>query len=434
MLTYLDVSQDPRAEERAATDAHDLAEARALGYEDIGFVGIVTDGAGTALVTRALAARDRRSFLQLSRLGERTFAALATLLEDGAVISTERRPQGAIYAAIISHGIAVPPGAAYDLDSVPARSIAELAERHAERTGRVEAERSAAPVEHDRLAPLFGLRTRYRQIADRQKVRQEEIAKGSAFIGLLIGVALAIAIQLALGPTLAAWMWLYAMVAAVLAIALALGSFVLGLLVIGPFFGRRVPPPPIVPASELIALGERVRSERIPDARAEAGAAPARIEVGVAAPALQRLRQRDITIAAADASVFPFLAVVALPFLGASSVLAAWGVSLASNGLLGFKFRKGRLSLAREKLVPELVLAEETAPGAVCPLPSRGMAALNAAIGVLMVGVSTYRALAGSIDPMPPWWPAVLAGIWLAAVGMAVARVVRHHRTVVPAV
>lgn len=430
-FTFTDVSADPTVETRAAISAADLAETQALGFEDLGYVAA---SAGLVLITRVQRSPDGKSYISLSTASGRSHAGRVTLLADGTIISTERKSPG-LFSKIVAHGLRIPPRHRYYLELSDQQSVEGLSNAHDARVAKIRREQNSEPVPIASMAVVLGVRKRYRQIADPRMERQEQIAKTSAFVGLLLSLGVVVFFRARQGNPpgdgeLHAIGRMLGVVAGATALAMVVCAvaFGVGLTLIGPLFAGAAAAPPPSPADALIKLGESVPSGPIPVGNANPEVGKADLS-GIDPSELAQWMRTDMMICVGSACVPAVGLLLMVGFFGVDAVFLALGLDWFVNGLLVLTLRRGRLQLLRDKLVPRLVVAEASVPGASCPFPQRGMAGLNVAMGVVMMGVSVRNLMATSHKPPPPWfWFAILAAVAFVAVKVANATRSRHEK------
>lgn len=404
MLTYSDVSADPSAFERSKLRESQIAEARALGFDSLAWVGAMVDAAPAdapveqrGFVSAVMFKPDAPMTLSLSHTSEvGDDYALKTLFVDGSIVMTETAPQK--NARRLMLGVSSAPRAGVDIAFVFTTSIAELLERHEQRVREREAKGTRPVAQHD-LRVHFAMKKRWREIADPRMRLQTRIAIG---IGLAVTAAIVVApivmmkpLTSLLGEALAHVLRTAAIVGCVPA---GIFAFTFAIHWIAPVLARLASAPPMRPADELLGLADGVYRGRLPKDPANTKPAMPAV-VDLSASELARLQRLDVVVTMGSALALPLLALASMPTLGLVGTWVIFSVVLTFDGLVEVITKKTRTALVRERLVPELVRAETSlanaaCAGGACALPKGWSQWIRLGLGVLaMLAIPKMLAL-----------------------------------------
>lgn len=433
MFTYVDVSSDPQAFARSRVEESTSARAKQLGFRDLGYVESRPNSGGGAYLSRVMVSADGATILSASRVLREESWGLHTLLSDGTVVSTERRPSSLLVFLTLAVGTWPRAKHRYRLGSVAASSLDEVVEAHAARVRVAASETGASPFVDASIETEIAIRRRWREIADPRQVIANFVAKVAAIAAPL--------------ATMGYFVWQgrespRAMLGAALGGAFvsflaAIAAGALGLLFVGPLVGRyaRVRPPPSR-AEDLLELARDVRRDSVaPPGEMERAraAASAPIEVSMSLSELARAKRVDRVLIVANAIALPVLALVCLAVLGVSGWVPAIAAVFAFDGGVALVSGQSRQSVLRAWLVPAIHRAttRPVCTGVACFFAGRRGGAVYLALGVL----GAWRApqlLAATHDRAPLWLVAEWAAILAVSALVASSRAVREHRRMVP--
>lgn len=454
MLTIADVTQDPTAASRSRLRPELFAEVRALGFDPIAWVSAIptelpdepTDA--DVLLTAVLVHRDGGALADLTQHGALEDVAFKTMLENGTIVNTGRKPKTWWkYRAGLT---GTPARHAYDLAYVDARSVAELARIHESRVRRYE-EAGQRRVERHDLRTYFAIRKRWREIADpRMRLQQSLAGKMAVVAALVTAVATTLGARAHFGATLGArpaLVFLLLLATSALAIATGIAAFLGSLYFVAPILARRADAPPPRRARDLLALADSVprgwlpAPGRTPSRRPASRADEATTLVRVSPVELARLQRVDLALAIANATALPVAALVATSIFGVAGVAVAFGSVFTTDGLLALVAKKTRLELLRARFVPALTRAEAEGASAdkVCATGACATPFGKKVLGFmwLLAGLASLHAarigLAARAEPAPAW----LVGEWLAIAAVtafvAFTAVKKRHKRLVSA-
>lgn len=371
MLIYSDVSADPTAFSRSNLREAQLAEARALGFDNLAWVAAVVNDVPadvpreqSQMLSAVMFRRGARMTLSISYTSEvGDDYCLKTLFTDGSIVMTESEPKKNAFRLML--GCSSAPRYGVDLAFVPMTSLADFVERHNVRVRAREA-KGAAPVANHDLRAHFAMRKRWREIADPRMRLQTKIAVGigGAVLASVVAAPIVAARPLTslCGEAVAHVLRTAGIVGCV---PIGFAAFTFALYWIAPVIARLAPAPAMRPADELLELADGVRGGRLPDREVAVDRTTPAV-ADLSAAELEQLQRRDLLVTMLSALAFPIVALASMATLGLAPAWIILSLMFTFDGIVTLVTKKTPTTLLRERFVPELVRAEASIPAAAC--------------------------------------------------------------------
>jgi hypothetical protein len=343
-----------------------LAEVRALGFSELGWVAAVhrrpepepkgededEDEAPAArpalpLVSYVMLHQDGVTTLALTKTAEGIDSlGLGTLFDDGLIVKTETTPPGLRWQ-IISRNIRLAPRHGYDFAGIQTSDPKALVAFHQERVRAAGAtSASRAPVPGSTLAHI-AMRVRFREVMDPLREARTKWSLRLRTPVFLATTAIVFGVLVVLGAR-GPFLVLGALVAIACGVTCGLAALPFLLTVLVPTFLRDVSAPPRTSAAVMIASALRVLEAlraRVP------GIARS---IAVRAGALPVTPPRKRCFLLANASVMPALGFALMGKLGSVGPVAAMGIMMTLDAAFMFVTKQTRVDALRRWFFPAL--------------------------------------------------------------------------------
>jgi hypothetical protein len=257
IMTHTDVSKDGTAAARAKLDPATRREVEENGFTHLAWAATAVSAAKTPqepLITEVCIEPAKRAFASVSQATGRTFVEFMTLLEDGTVVETARKPDFLLWL-IMAPGMAGFPAGGYELEFVPQTStLAEQATLHFARVAAASAARASRPVAHDSVVAYFSIRLRYRELNDPRNALQLKVSTiaGATCAGLTLAAIVLLGHSRRIGSLF------------MLVVAAGVFGLAFGFLYLGAWLSRLLPVTPRSSVRELAERAERVEQTLLP--------------------------------------------------------------------------------------------------------------------------------------------------------------------------